>query len=165
MSFSVLLGAAGLALAAGLIWRRPRRPRRGRARPITWVRVDLADLKAESLRRVQSMQDCRLSVLEGRLEEGWLRLVVRVEPPTPETRWWPWGVSVECPLQLARRDAASHGPPLQGQLPRRLEGHAPDAWVHGRADLIIWIQTPDDCQSLEIGYYGRPLTLYQLLRI
>jgi hypothetical protein len=157
----MLAAAVGLAVAGAWVCRRPRRRRRVRPRANS-PKLDLADLKAECQGRLESMQGCRLSVLEGRLEGTWLRLVVRVEPPTPETRWWPWGVSVECPKQLALRDAASQGPPLQGALPRRLEGHGPDDWVYGRTDLIIRVQTPDECQSLEIGYYGRPLARYQL---
>lgn len=124
--------------------------------------MDLADLKAESQRRLETMRGCSLSVLQSAREEEWLRLVVRVKPPAAETRWWPSGISVECPLQLALRDAASQGPPLQGALPKKLEGYAPDDWRQGGADVVLRVRPPLDCACLEIGYYGAPSSLLQL---
>lgn len=163
MSLTLVAAATAAGLATALVWRRtvgkpkPRRRPRRRHRP-----VELADLKAEGLRRIESMQGFRLTVLEAARQDVWLLLVVRVEPPTPEARWWPCGVSVECPRRLALRDSASQGPPLQGSLLRRLEQYDLETWVRGRLDLRLRVQTPPDCDSLEIGYYGRPGAVYQL---
>ncbi|MBS2036764.1 hypothetical protein JST97_17370 [bacterium] len=168
MSLTALLAAAAVAATGALWWRRPRRrgrPRRGRPRPGPQVAprpIELVDLKAESQRRVESMRGCRLRVLEVASEGDWLRLVVRVEPPSPETRWWPSGVSVECPAQLALRDAATQGPPLQGALPKRLEGCALDDWRQGPAQVVLRVLTPTECVRLEIGYYGLPAAEYTL---
>lgn len=163
MSVTVLLAAAGLAAAGVMVWRRPRRRlRRGRRLPPSYQPLDLADLKAESQRRVESMRSCRLSLVQATREGEWLRLVIRVKPPAAETRWWPSGISLECPQQLALRDAATQGPPLQGALTKKLEGYAPDDWRQGDADLVLRVCPPSGCVCLEIGYYGAPAALIQL---
>lgn len=155
--------AVAAALAGGLAvaWRQRRR-RKPRMRQVRRPRrLDLADLKALGQKRVESMRGCRIQVLEKSREGDWLRLRLRVEPPTQQTRWWPWAVTVECPEQLALRDAATAGV-MQGALPRRVHGHERDAWLHGAHSLLIMVQPPSDCARLELGYYGAPACLLDL---
>ena len=155
-----LVAAAALAGGMAVAWRwRRRKPRMRQVRRPR--RLDLADLKALGQKRVESMRGCRIQVLEKSREGDWLRLRLRVEPPTPQTRWWPWAVSVECPEQLALRDAASQGV-MQGALPRRVDGHQRDAWVHGTHSLLILVQPPPGCGRLELGYYGAPACFLDL---
>jgi hypothetical protein len=155
MSLTLVLAAATTLAAATIAWRRRPRPKKMRQvrRP---RRLDLAELKALGQKRVETMQNCRLRILEKQQQGPWLRLTIRVEPPTPQTRWWPWAISVDCPDQLAQRDAASQGEPLQGALPRRVEGHAVDAWLSGPHNISVLVQPPEPCRQLEVGYYGRP---------
>ena len=154
---------AGLALgasAAGLWHRRRRRP--SPPRPVRSVPpVDLADLKAMAQKRREDMQGCRLLICEHRFtESGWLRLLVKVEPPTAQVRWWPWGLSLECPERLARRDSMTEGGVLQLALPKRVEGHGLDSSLHGVHTLAILVRLPSDCLRLEVGYYGRPIVVW-----
>ncbi|MBN9414978.1 hypothetical protein ABS71_16715 [bacterium SCN 62-11] len=151
-----LVAAAACVGGLALIWQRKKRrpPKMRRVRRPR--RLDLADLKALGQKRVETMRDCRLRLLEQKREGDWLRLLVRVEPPNGQTRWWPWAVSVECPEQLALRDAAQQGEPLQGSLPRRVEGHERDAWLSGPHSIAVLVQPPAECNRLELGYYGHP---------
>ncbi|MBX3171050.1 MAG: hypothetical protein KF760_26820 [Candidatus Eremiobacteraeota bacterium] len=157
----VVAGAAALAGGLALAWRRRRR--RPRLRQIRRPRrLDLAELKALGQKRVESMRCCRMEVLEREQKGDWLRLLVRVEPPTPRARWWPWAISLECPRQLAARDAAEQGAALQGALPRRVEGHELDAWLCGAHSIWVMVQPPPDCRRLELGYYGAPACFLDL---
>lgn len=162
MSLSlVVAGAAALAGGLAVAWRqRRRRPRMRQVRRPR--RLDLADLKALAQKRVDSMRDCRIKVLEQRRQGDWLYLRVRVEPPSAQTRWWPWAISVECPEQLALRDAALQGGVLQGALPRRVEGHGLDDWLCGVHSIVVLVQPPAQCGRLEVGYYGAPACFLDL---
>lgn len=148
-------GAAALAGGLAVAWRRGRRrPKMRRVRRPR--RLDLADLKALAHKRVESMRGCRMRVLQRQQSEQGLRLLIRVEPPNTQARWWPWALSVECPRQLAARDAAEQGEVLQGALPRRVEGHPLDAWLCGVHSVWVVVQPPAGCVRLEVGYYGAP---------
>lgn len=165
MSLSlVVAGAAALAGGLAVAWRqRRRRPRMRRVRRPR--RLDLADLKALGQKRVDSMRECRMKVLEKRQQGDWLCLKIRVEPKSAQTRWWPWAISVECPEQLALRDAALQGGVLQGALPRRVEGHQLDDWVSGVHSIVVLVQPPVGCKRLEVGYYGLPACLLDLCNL
>lgn len=157
----VVAGAAALAGGLAVAWRqRRRRPKMRRVRRPR--RLDLADLKALGQKRVDGMRGCRMRVLQRDSQGDWLRLLVRVEPPTPLVRWWPWGISVECPELLTLRDAAEQGGVLQGALSRQVESHPLDAWLSGAHSIWIRVQTPPDCARLEVGYYGAPACLLDL---
>ena len=157
----VVAGAAALAGGLAMVWRR--RGRRPRMRQVRRPRrLDLADLKALAQKRVESMRGCRMKVLEAEKQGLWLRLLVQVEPPTAQTRWWPWAVSVECPQQLIARDSARQGEVMLGALPRRVEGHALDDWLCGAHSIVVLVQQTPQCSSLELGYYGQPACFLDL---
>ncbi len=157
----VVAGAAALAGGLVVAWNRRRR-RPGMRKVRRPRRLDLADLKALGQKRVESMRSCRMRVLQRELQGDWLRLLVRVEPPIAGARWWPWAISVECPEQLALRDAAEQGGVLQGALPREVEGHPLDAWLSGVHSVWVRVLAPPGCARLEVGYYGAPACFLDL---
>jgi len=116
-------------------------------------------------KRQEDMQGCRLSICQhGLTEDGWLRLLLKVEPPSSQSRWWPWGLSLECPERLARRDALSEGGVLQLTLSKRVEGHVLDSWLCGTHTIALLVLLPGECAHLEVGYYGRPVVHWEVCR-
>ena len=157
-----MVAALGLAASALGMWRVRRRRTKLRVRRSV-ARVDLAELKAMAQKRLEDMQGCRLRICDQRLaENGWLRLLLKVEPPQEHTRWWPWGVSLECPELLARRDAMTEGGVLHFALEKRVEGHDLESWLRGAHTVAVLVLLPEGCTRLEIGYYGRPVVMWDV---
>lgn len=158
------LVVAGLALGVSAVglWRRQRSRGKLPRRRLRLPKVELAELKALAQKRQDDMQGCRLSICQqAQVEDGWLRLLLKVEPPSPQSQWWPWGISLECPDSLARRDAMREGGVMQWALPKRVEGHDLDSYLHGTHTIAVLVLLPSQCSRLEVGYYGRPIVFWE----